>query len=76
MAKRKCVPSVEMEFDDEPDALEIDLGEQWLNRPKGGSNGSSSRDGKGSGGPNNKAVPGGERKKPRKAGNGGPQQRE
>jgi hypothetical protein len=73
MAKKKCVPSVEMDCDDEPEDIEIDLGAQWLRRPKGGSNGNSSRDGKGSGSPNNKAVPGGERKKPRKAGKGGPQ---
>ena len=50
MARKKCVPSVEMDLDDEPEDLEIDLGAQWLRKPKGGSDAHSSRNSKSSGG--------------------------
>ncbi len=66
MAK-KCVPSVEMDLDDEPEDLSIDLGEQWLRKPKGGSNANTSRDRKSGGAKDNQTVSGGERKKPRAA---------
>lgn len=74
MTKKKCVPSVEMDLDDEPEDLEIDLGAQWLNKPKGGSNvntGNSSRGRKSGGATDNKTVSRGERKKPRPPAKGG-----
>jgi hypothetical protein len=64
-----------MDLDDEPEDLEIDLGAQWLRKPKGGSNGNtgnSSRGRKSSGETDNKTVSRGERKKPRPASKGGP----
>ena len=74
MARKKCVPSVEMDLDDEPEDLEIDLGAQWLRKPKGGSNGNSSNSSRGRkscGATDNKTVSVGERKKPRPPAKGG-----
>ena len=72
MAKKKCVPSVEMDLDDEPEDLEIDLGAQWLRKPKGGSDAHSSRNSKSSGGKDNQTVSRGVGKKPRPAAKGRP----
>ena len=55
---KKCVPSVEMDLDDTPDDVEIDLGTQWLRAPKGGiSSGNKSRKSEISSAENHKVVP-------------------
>ena len=55
---KKCVPSVEMDLDDTPDDVEIDLGTQWLRAPKGGiSSGNKSRNSEISSTENHKTVP-------------------